>query len=54
MGDETAAGRMPSLHLSAKEAAALATYLLREQINNPQIAKAAPLRSSGSVSALAL
>jgi mono/diheme cytochrome c family protein len=41
------AGRMPSLHLSAKEAQAIATYLLRDQMNNPQLASAAPLRSPG-------
>lgn len=41
------AGRMPSLHLAPKEAQAIATYLLREQMNNPQVANAAPLRSPG-------
>jgi mono/diheme cytochrome c family protein len=41
------AGRMPSLHLSAKEARALATYLLRAQLDNPKVANSPPLRSQG-------
>lgn len=41
------AGRMPSLHLSVNEAQAVAIYLLRAQLDNPQLAKAAPLRSPG-------
>jgi hypothetical protein len=38
---------MPSLHLSAKEAATLAIYLLRAQLDNPQVVKGPPLRSPG-------
>ena len=41
------AGRMPSLHLSVKEAQAIAIYLLRAQLENPQLANAPPLRSPG-------
>lgn len=39
--------RMPSLHLSPSEATSLATYLLRDQLNNPKLANAAPLRTRG-------
>lgn len=41
------AGRMPSLHLSVKEAQAIAIHLLRAQLDNPQLADAPPLRSPG-------
>jgi cbb3-type cytochrome oxidase cytochrome c subunit len=39
--------RMPSLHLSTNEATALAAYLLRDQLNNPKLADAPPLRTRG-------
>jgi mono/diheme cytochrome c family protein len=42
------AGRMPSLHLSVKDAQAIAIYLLRAQLENPQGGDdAPPLRSPG-------
>lgn len=40
-------GRMPNLHLNAGEARAIATYLLREQLANPQSISAKPPRVNG-------
>jgi mono/diheme cytochrome c family protein len=40
-------GRMPSLHLNGDEALAIATYLLRDQLTNPQNKDAAPVRALG-------
>ncbi len=40
-------GRMPFSNLEPAEARAIATYLLREQLDNPQVATAAPARSEG-------
>ena len=39
--------RMPNLGLSRDEAHAISVYLLREQMNNPQAANAAPARLKG-------
>lgn len=41
------AGRMPALGLTAGEAHAIAVYLLREQLANPQTESAPPARSAG-------
>ncbi len=40
-------GRMPSLHLTTDEARAIAIYLLRDQMNNPQSKNAPPVRAKG-------
>ncbi|MGA1014026.1 MAG: PA14 domain-containing protein [Limisphaerales bacterium] len=40
-------GRMPHLRLDAKESRAIALYLLREQLNNPQAQGAAPSQEPG-------
>jgi mono/diheme cytochrome c family protein len=40
-------GRMPSSNLSAAETRAIAVYLLREQLDNPQTVNAAPARTRG-------
>jgi mono/diheme cytochrome c family protein len=39
--------RMPSLHLTPNEATPLAAYLLRDQLNNPKLVNAPPLRTRG-------
>jgi mono/diheme cytochrome c family protein len=41
-------GRMPNLHLSRDEARAIAVYLLRDQLDNPQNASAGPARVRGA------
>ncbi len=41
------ASRMPSLHLVKDDATAIAVYLLREQLENPQTAQSAPARTHG-------
>lgn len=40
-------GRMPASNLAAEEAEAIAVYLLRAQMDNPQAVAAAPARSKG-------
>jgi mono/diheme cytochrome c family protein len=40
-------GRMPAQGLNAGEARAISVYLLRDQLNNPQVASAPPARSQG-------
>lgn len=40
-------GRMPASNLSTDEARAVAVYLLREQMDNPQVADAGPLKLRG-------
>ncbi len=41
------AGRMPSLHLVKDEATAIAVYLLRDQLDNPELVGAPPARTHG-------
>ena len=38
---------MPSLRLEKDEATAIAVYLLRDQLKNPQLANSAPARTHG-------
>lgn len=44
---ERPASRMPNLGLSKSEAHAIAVYLLRDQLTNPQVAKGEPARLPG-------
>ncbi|MDB5333443.1 MAG: hypothetical protein JWP03_4594 [Phycisphaerales bacterium] len=41
-------GRMPNLHLTREEARAIAVYLLRDQLENPQNSSAGPARVQGA------
>ncbi|MDB5173692.1 MAG: hypothetical protein JWN51_2465, partial [Phycisphaerales bacterium] len=41
-------GRMPNLHLAREEARAIAVYLLRDQLENPQNANSGPARVRGA------
>lgn len=41
------ASRMPSLHLEKEEATAIAVYLLRAQLENPQTSQSPPARTHG-------